>query len=257
MTRTRGLVVAAAGMLVALLLRPPAGAADEVKLTVFSSTALKAVMEALVPDFERSTRHVVAIKYDIAASLKQQIESGAPFDLAVLTAPLMDDLIGRGSIMPGTRTVIARSGLAIAIRAGARKPDIGTVEAFKRTLVDARSIAYAKQGASGVYFASLIERLGIAAALKPKIKETANGEQVGQAVVGGEAELGVLPVSEILPVQGAEVLGAFPPAVQSYVVMVAGVSARARYADEAKDLIKSLAAPSALPVIRMKGMERP
>ena len=123
-------------------------------------------------------------------------------------------------------------------------------------LLGAKSIAYAKEGVSGVAFAALVERLGIANDLKAKSKLTVTGEEVSQAVVRGEAELGVLPVSEILPVRGEEVLGAFPADAQTYIVMVAGVGAGAKDRDAASDLIRFLAAPAALPVIKAKGMER-
>src|SRR5262249_33063137 len=137
-----------------------------------------------------------------------------------------------------------------------QKVDISTVEAFKRSLLGAKSIAYAKEGASGVAFAALIQRLGIADDLKNKIKLTATGEEVGEVVGRGEAGVGVLPVSEILPIPGAELLGTFPLDVQSYIVMVAGVSASANEGQTATDLIKFLIAPAAGPVIRAKGMER-
>ena len=188
--------------------------------------------------------------------MKQRIEGGEPFDAAFLTPSAIDDLIARGKIAADSRATIARSGLAIAIRTGERRADIGTVDAFKRALLGAKSIAYAKEGASGVAFAALIQRLGIAADLKDKSTLTATGEEVGQAIVRGDAELGILPVSEILPIRGAEMLGTFPADVQSYIVMVGGVSGASRQGAAARDLIKFLTAPAALPVIKAKGMER-
>ena len=201
-------------------------AADATAITVLCSNGLKAVAEDLLPQFERATKHKVMVRYGLAATLKQQIERGEAFDVAFVTPAAMDDLVKGTKIAADTRTTIARSGLAMAIRAGARKPDIGTVDAFKRALLDAKGIAYAKEGASGVAFAALIARLGIADALKAKSKLTATGEEVGEAVVKGEVEFGVLPVSEILPIKGAEMLAPFPADVQSYIVMVGGASAR-------------------------------
>ena len=233
-----------------------ANVADAAEIKVLSSTGLKAVMEELVPKFERTTKHKVVIEFGLAAVLKQRIEAGEPFDLAVLTPAFFDELIEQGRIVPNTRAVIARSGLGIAIRSGARKPDISTVEAFKRALLDAKSIAYAKEGAAGVAFTALIPRLGIGEDLKSKTKLTVTGEQVGEAVAHGEAEFGVLPVSEILPARGAELLGTFPTDVQTYIVMTAGVSASARQNDAARELVAFLMAPASLPVIKAKGMER-
>jgi molybdate transport system substrate-binding protein len=235
---------------------PRANAGDAAEIKILCSNGFKAVMEDLADEFERATKHRVAITYGLAAALKRRIESGEPFDLAVLTPAATDDLIKEGKIVTASRTPLARTGLAIAIRAGARKPDISTVEAFKRSLLGAQSIAYAKEGASGVAFAALIQRLGIADDLKAKSKLTATGEEVGQMIVRGEAELGVLPVSEILPVRGAELLGTFPDGTKSYVVMVAGVSSGAKQGNAARDLIGFLKAPAAFSVIKAKGMER-
>ena len=239
-----------------LLMLGQASVAEPAVIKVLCSTGLKAVVAELVPQFERSTNHKVVIQYGLAAVLKQQIEGGEPFDVAFLTPAAIDDLAAHGKIAADTRTVIARSGLALAVRSGASKADIKTVEAFKRALLGAKSIAYAKEGASGVAFAALIQRLGIADALKSKSLLTATGEAVGEAVVSGKAELGVLPVSEILPVHGAEVLGPFPADAQSYIVMVGAVSAISKQASASKDLIKFLTTPAALPVITAKGMEK-
>jgi molybdate transport system substrate-binding protein len=252
-------IVALANGLVMLVLAgmmTPVKAADEVTLTVLCSNGLKAVAEDLLPQFERATKQKVVVRYGLAAALKQQIERGDPFDAAFLTPAAMDDLVKSAKIAGDTRATIARSGLAIAIKAGARKPDVKTTDAFKRALLDAKGIAYAKEGASGVAFTALIARLGIAEALKAKSKLTATGEEVGEAVVKGEVEFGVLPVSEILPIKGAEMLAPFPADVQSYIVMVGGASAASKHAAAAKDLIKFFTAPAALPTIKAKGMER-
>ena len=231
-------------------------AADETTLTVLCSNGLKAVAEDLLPQFERATKHKVVVRYGLAAALKQQIERGEAFDVAFVTPAAMDDLVKEAKIAADTRATIARSGLAIAVKSGARKPDIKTTESFKRALLDAKGIAYAKEGASGVAFTALIARLGIADALKAKSKLTATGEAVGEAIVTGESEFGVLPISEILPIKGAEMLAPFPADVQSYIVMVGGARAASKHAAAAKDLVNFFMAPAALPVIKAKGMER-
>jgi molybdate transport system substrate-binding protein len=254
MKMNRALFAAVVVSLAGTLVQARAVAAAEI--TVLCSNGLKAVVEELVPQFERTTKHTVVVKYGLAAALKQRIENGEPFDVAFLTPSVMDDLVAHGKIAADSRTTIARSGLGIAVRAGARKRDISTVEAFKRALLDAKGIAYAKEGASGVAFAAIIERLGLTNDLKAKSKLTATGEEVGAAVLKGESEFGVLPLSEILPVKGAEVLAMFPADVQSYIVMVGGINASARQAPVARDLIKFLVAPAAQPVITAKGMER-
>jgi molybdate transport system substrate-binding protein len=224
-------------------------------IQVISSTGLKAVFDELVPQFERSTGYTVTVKYGPSAVLKQEIDRGTPFDLTVLTPALLDDLVKQGKVVAATKRSIARAGMAIAVRAGARRPDIATTDALKRTLLEAKSLAYAKEGAAGIYFAALASKLQITDGVKSKSLLTATGEQVGQAVARGEAELGILPLSEILPVAGIEVLGPFPPEVQDYAVMVGAVSADARESAGARRLIEFVTAPAAAPVIQKKGME--
>jgi molybdate transport system substrate-binding protein len=156
----------------------------------------------------------------------------------------------------GSNAVIARSGLGLMIRARARKPDASTTEAFKRSLLGAKAIAFAKEGASGVAFAALIQRLGIADTLKPRLKPTSTGDEVNDLVVRGDADFGVLPLSEILPVKGAELGGMFPADVQSFIIMTGAVSSSAKQAAAARDLIKFLTSAAMLPAIKAKGMER-
>jgi molybdate transport system substrate-binding protein len=229
---------------------------EAAELKVLCSTPLRQVMLELVPQFERATKHQVIITYGASPELKQKIDSGDPFDVAILTPVPMDALIKGGKIVASSRTSIARTGMGLMIRAGAHKPDVGTTDALKRSLLDAKSITYGNEGASGAYFVALIQRLGVAEALNSKLKIKTSGEQVAEAVANGEAELGVLPVTEILVARGTELLGTFPSEVQSYVVLEGGVGLSAQNATAANDLLKFLASPAALPVINKKGMER-
>jgi molybdate transport system substrate-binding protein len=230
-----------------------ASTAQAAEIKVLCSTALKTVMQELVPQFERATGHKVVVEYGVSAGMQRRVEAGEPFDAIFLTVKQLDALVQGGKIAPGTRTPIARSGMGIAIHAGAARPDISTVDALKRTLLAAKSIAYAKEGAAGVYFIALGKRLGIVEQLK--LKGMDSGDAVAEAVASGGAEFGILPVSEILPVKGAALLGEFPKDVQEYAISVGGVSAAAKQAGAAKELIKFLTAPSAVPVIKKKGME--
>jgi molybdate transport system substrate-binding protein len=152
--------------------------------------------------------------------------------------------------------VIAKTGLGIMIRAGARKPDVRSADSFKSSLLGAQSIAYAKEGASGVAFTALIERLGMVQSLKSKLKPTASGEEVNNLVVSGGAQYGILPLSEILAVKGAELGGLFPSDLQTYVTMATAVSSNSKQAAAARDLIKFMMAPAANSVLKAKGMER-
>jgi len=258
----RAIIAAAFGLMAIVAFVPAGGAAlpqpkpGTAALTVVSSNGYQAVLEDLAPKFERAKNQKLAVTYDLASTLKQRIESGLAFDLAILTPAAVDDLIKSGRIAPDSRTPLARAGLGFAVRAGARKPDVKTADAFKRSLAEAKSVAYVKEGASGVAFAALVQRLGIAEALKPKTKLTATRDEVGDLLRRGDAELGVLPISEILPMPGVELGGAFPADVQSYIVMVAGASAKSANASAVRELIAFLTAPAARPVIAAKGMER-
>jgi len=232
-------------------------AANAAELTVLCSNGMKAVMVELAAQFEKSTTHTITVRYDLSASLKRRLDAGEPFDIAILTPRLIDDAIQHGRIAGATSTIVARSSMALAIRSGGEKPDIRTTAALTRALLASPSLAYAREGASAVYFVELMRRLGLTERLKPKITLTTTGAEVGTAVARGDVQLGVLPVSEILPVAGIEVLGTFPADVQGDLIMVAGVSAgTTARAALARDFIAFLTAPEALPVLKSKGMTR-
>jgi len=236
------------------LILVPATAVHAEEIRVLSSIGIRAVVEELAPQFEKTTQHKVTTVFDLAGALKTKIEGGEAFDVAILTPPLLDDLIAKGVIPSSSRTVVARVGLGLMIKAGARKPDVSSVDAFKRTLLGATSVTYASAGASGVAFLATIEKLGIAAAIKAKARPAATGDEVNANITSGAADLAVLPISEILPVRGAELGGVFPADVQTYVVMAAGVSAKAKGA-AARDFVTFLTSPANSAVVRAKGME--
>ena len=236
-------------MMAAVLLTSSAAFADEIR--VLSSVGIKAVVDELAPQFEKTTKHKVTMVFGLAGALKGQIETGEPFDVAILTPPLLDDLIAKGLVL--AKSTIARTGLGLMIKAGAHKPDISTVDAFKKTLLAARSITFASAGASGVAFLATAKQLGIADAIKTK--PAASGEEVNDNVLSGASDLAVLPVSEILPVKGAELGGVFPADVQTFVIMAAGVNPKPK-GTAAKDFVAFLMSPANNGVIKTKGMER-
>ena len=223
--------------------------ADEIR--VLSSVGIKAVVDDLAPQFEQATKHKVTTLFGLASELKAKIEGGESFDVAILTPPLLDDLIAKGRV--ASRSNVARTGLGLMVKAGARKPDVATLDAFKRTLVAAKSITFASAGASGVAFVATAKQLGIADTIKTK--PAASGEEVNANILSGTSDLAVLPVSEILPVKGAELGGVFPAEVQTYIVMAAGVNAKAS-GSAAKDFVAFLMSPANNGVIKTKGMER-
>jgi molybdate transport system substrate-binding protein len=174
----------------------------------------------------------------------------------MMTTTLVDEEIKAGRLVGATRTFIARSGLGMSIRSGARKPNISTVNGFKNALLDADSITFAQQGASAAPFEVLVARLGITAQIRPKYNLRNTAAEVGEAVSSGVVAIGIAPVSEILPVRGVDLVGPFPKEIQSYVEMSGAVSATARQRDAAVRLLAFLTAPGAMPIYAMKGMER-
>jgi molybdate transport system substrate-binding protein len=201
----------------ALTLGTPAHAA-EIKVL---STTLKTVVEDLGPKFEQSSGHKLAISWGTAAQLKVQIEKGAAFDVAVLTNAGADDLIKQGKL--ASRTALARSGIAVAIKKGAPKPDLRSADDFKKMLLSAKSIAWVEQGASGIYLKGVFERLGVSEQIKGKLRSV---KAAGEAVANGEAEIGFTQVSEILPYAGAEVGGMLPPDLQSFTSFSIGIQSK-------------------------------
>jgi molybdate transport system substrate-binding protein len=229
--------------------------AEAAEIKVLSSTAVKTVLEDLGPRFEKSTANKVVFTFAPAATLKTQIEQGTVFDIAILTASLIDGLADEGKIDAATRTAIAKVGIGVAIHLGAPKPDITTPEAFKLALLNAKSIGFTAAGSTGVYLKSLFDKLGITDELKPKLKPLQRG--TGEATADGEVEIGLTQISEILPYANAELVGPFPPEIQTYTDFKAGVSVGSKDADVAKAFIKSLTEPAAIPVIKAKGMSPP
>lgn len=223
-------------------------------IRVMSTNGVKSVLEELVPQFEKATSYKLSIRYAPAADLKGLIEKGEAFDVAILTAAAIDDLIRQGKLAAPTRADIARSGAGVAIRKGAPQPDITTPDAFKRTLLAAKSVAYVGTGATGAEVRKIFERFGIANEMKAKTK-LLSGISAAAAVARGEAELGFSQVSELMGIDGAELLGPFPPGFEVQTVFPAAVGTGAREPAAGQALIKFLTAAAAAPVIRSKGME--
>jgi molybdate transport system substrate-binding protein len=233
-----------------------AGAVSAAELKVLSSNGTSAIVRAIGAEFARRTGHAVVVKVDVAVLLQKDIEAGETFDVAVLTRGVIDELVQKGAIDAATRTDVARSGIGVAVRAGARKPDIGTVDAFRRTFLDAKSVAYTTVGGSGIHFVKMLERLGIADAVRAKAK-TQPGGTVGELVALGEAELAVQQVSELLPVEGIDLIGPFPPELQLITLFSAGMSPHSTNPDAATTLLRFFAEPAARDVIKAKGMDPP
>jgi len=234
----------------------PRGAAGA-EIKVLTAGAFKQVLLALVPDFERTSGHKVTVENDTVGALTKRIAGGEAFDLAVLTPKAVDDLAKEGKFAAGSRANLARVGIGVVVKDGTPKPDISSLAAFKQALLAAKSVAYidpAAGGSSGIYVAGLLDKLGIAAEVKPKAKLIPGGA-VAEHVAKGEAELGIHQISEILPVKGVTLVGPLPAEIQNYTVYAAGIGAHAKESDAAKALIKALSGPAAAEVLKSKGME--
>jgi molybdate transport system substrate-binding protein len=239
----------AAVLLVWLAVLSPANAAE---LKIFGSRVTKVIVGEFAAEFEKSTGLTPVVVADVAAVMKRRIEAGEPFDLAVLVDFQTDDLIKSGKLLADSRADIMSSGIGVAVKRGAPKPDIGTVEAFKQTLLKAKSVTYLKEGASTIHLRKVFDKLGITDAIKAKAVETA-GEQVSEKVADGEVELGLIVIPNIMSVPGAELVGPLPAEINSIVMFTAGVSAASPNQQAARDLIKLLKSPGAGPVIKAKG----
>jgi molybdate transport system substrate-binding protein len=225
---------------------------DGNQIKILSGGAMKSLMVEVVPLFERASGATVEIRFALTSVLKKEIEAGAAFDIALLPRPELDALAEAGRIAAGTQTDITRSAVGLAVRAGAPKPDIGTVAALKRTLQGAKSVGYS-DGPSGAYIAELLVRLGIADEMKPKTRLTSR--PVAEIVAEGEAEIGMQQIVAILPVKGAELVGALPGELQNIIVYAAGISPGSGQSSAARTLVAFMATPEVVRMILAKGME--
>lgn len=231
-----------------------AGAATAAEIKVLSSNAIKEAYLELVPGFERATEHKVATIWAGTVEIMKRMQAGETFDLIIMAGPSLDELVKLGKIVPGSRVDLVRSGVGVAVRAGAPKPDISSSDAVKKALLAARSIGFST-GPSGVYLAGLFQRMGIADEIKPKLKQVPPGVPVGTIIASGEAEIGFQQMSELIHVAGIDYLGPLPADIQRITVFSGGIHTGAKQADAAKALVKFLTAPAAVPVIKKHGLE--
>ena len=245
-------LLAAAATIGSMILLAQCLTAEAAEVKVISANPMTGVMQELGAQFERETGHKLVTKFVTGSVVKREIDAGETFDVAISNTPLIDDLVKEGKLVAGTRADVAYSGLGVGVRAGAPKPDISSVEAFKHAMLNAKSVAHSAEGASGVYFKGLLERLGIAEEMKPKLKPL-SGKALAQAVPSGEAEMIIVTI--LVVGDGAELVGPFPSELQFYNRFAAGVGASAKEAEAAKALIKFLTAPAAVAAIKTNGME--
>jgi molybdate transport system substrate-binding protein len=224
------------------------------ELKIFGSRVTKMIVAELGPQFERASGYTPVVVADVAAVMKRRIDSDEPFDLAVLVDFQTDELIKSGRLVAETRTDVMKTGIGVAVKRGATRPDIGTVDAFMRTLLDARSITYLKEGASTLHLVKVLAQLGIADALKGKTI-TPSTESVSEMVAAGEAEIGIIVIPNILSVPGAELVGPLPDEIQSYITFTAAVSLQSANQSAAREVIKLMQSPAGVQSIKRKGMQ--
>jgi molybdate transport system substrate-binding protein len=244
---------------IAISLVAQAALADPpIALNVYSTTAMRGPLEELVPQFQKESGQTLALTFGTAAMLTKRIQAGEPADVAILTRANIDTLSKDGKMAPETDVTLAQSSIAVAIKSGARKPDISTPEALKETLRKAKSIAYtdpATGGISGVHFAKLLESLGMAEEMKAKTKHPPAGGNAAALVASGEAELAVQQKPEIMNVAHVDVIGPLPGDLNKVTVFVAGVTTGSKNVEAAKTLLKFLQSDEASKVFKASGFD--
>jgi len=224
-----------------------------------TSGAFTEAFLSVIPEFERTARAKVLTSFGASMggapdSIPSRLARGEPVDVVILASAALDDLIKQGKVVAGSRVDLVRSSIGMVVRAGAPKPDISSVDAFKRTLLQAKSIAYSAS-ASGVYLSTeLFQRLGIADQIKGKSRRI-ESERVAAVVARGEAEIGFQQISELLPVPGIDYVGPLPADVQRVTTFSAGIATGAKAPDSARALIAFLTSPAVVPAITKSGLE--
>ena len=235
----------------ALLLSAMANAAD---INVISTQATEEAYKELVAQFEKATGHKVTTFFSGTLNVQKKLADGEPYDLILMAGPAIDDQIKLGKALAGSRVDIAKSGTGLAVRKGAAKPDIGSPDALKQTLLTVKSIGYST-GPSGLYMLTVFEKLGIADQVKPKLKQTPSGVFVGTLIANGDTEVGFQQISELVHFPGIDYVGPLPGDLQRMTMFSTGIHTGAKQADAARALVKFLTAPAAAPVIRKHGLE--
>jgi molybdate transport system substrate-binding protein len=230
------------------------GAAGAAEINVLSTQATQEAYLDLVAQFEKATGHKVRTDFTGTLNVQKRLASGEAFDMIIMAAPAIDEQIKLGKAVAGSRVDIAKSGTGVAVRKGAPRPDIGSVEALRKTLLSVKSIGYST-GPSGVYMLSVFDKLGVADQVKGKLKQTPSGVFVGNLIASGETEIGFQQIAELVHFAGIDYVGPLPGELQRMTVFSAGIHAGAKQPDAARALVKFLTAPAAAGVIRKHGLE--
>ena len=230
------------------------GPAPAPELKVFVSGAARDAFNDLAPQFERATGYKIKAEFDLPPALMRRIGAGEPFDVVILSRGI-DELIEHGKVAPDSRVALGRTGVGVAIHRGTPTPDIATVDAFKYTLLRARSITYSGEGSSGQYFLSLLDRLQLANAVKPKLRQPSGSGGAAKILAKGEAELAVIGLPSVIGVDGIDWIGWVPDELQSWIVFAGGMSTGAADPAAAHALLQYLTTSDAAAVFKSRGFE--
>ena len=227
---------------------------EAAEITLLCPPSLRPVMAEVVPHFERASGHRVAVAYELMPPLSRRIEAGASFDVAILTAELIERAVAQGRVEQRSAIALGRTGVGMAVRKGAVRPDIGTVEGFKQALRQAQTIGHTADGAAGNAFLAMLERIGIASEVKPKLRPLPGGRAV-EPVARGEVDVTVTTIPGILEVPGVDLVAALPDEIQSWITYAAGASTVTASRDGAAALLQSLTSREARSTLRANGVE--
>jgi molybdate transport system substrate-binding protein len=230
------------------------GGESAAEIKVLSTQATEQSYRELIPLFEKATGHKVTTLFTGTLDADKRVAANEPYDLLIMAQSSIDQHAKGGKVVQGSRVDLARSGVAVGVKAGAPKPDISSVDALKRTILNAKSIGYST-GPSGNYVIALFERLGVADQVRPKLKQTATGVFVGSIIASGEVEIGFQQVSELSQYEGVDYVGPLPAQVQNYTTFSSGILSNAKEADAARALVRYITSPAAGAVYRKRGME--
>jgi molybdate transport system substrate-binding protein len=237
----------------AFLLFPSIAQNAEIKL--LASGAVKDAYLELLPEFEKASGHKISAAWSSTPDIQQRVAAGEVPDLVILGNNGTEELIKQGKLVASTRAIFAKSGIGIAVRSGAPKPDISSVDALIKSVLAAKSVAYS-EGASGTYLVGMFQKLGIYDQVKSKASVAKANEPVGEKVVRGEAEIGFHQISELIPVKGIQIVGPLPAELQYITVFSGGVHSEAKEPGAAKALIKFLTTPAVGKSIKKHGLSR-
>jgi molybdate transport system substrate-binding protein len=246
--------VAAAFAVSALALISSVVVPEAAELRFLVANGVRGAITEIGRDFEKATSHELVTHYEVVDVLKRRIDGGEAFDVAILRPEVVDALIKEGKVAAQTKTGFARTGLGAAVRKGAPRPDISTSDALRRVLLSAKAVGYAREGGSGTFVLAALEKLGIAAEMKPRLKAF-SGSTTVRSVITGEVDIVLSGLGPILSEPGAELVGSLPDELQTYIAFALGISTATRNPEASEYLVRFVTAPNAMPVLKSHGLE--